>query len=110
MISVVENKAPLHFSENASDDKKQHAEAAAIALELLVNRLSSGDKFSKEFATNPIATLATAGIVLQKEGLEFLMDINPDRFDRLTDALFDLMDPALLNSIVGPSCDMPQQQ
>ena len=86
------------------EEQKQYAEAAANALETLATRLSLGGKFVEEFAAEPHATLGAAGIVLHKEGIEFLMAFDPDRFDRITDKLFDVLDPAMLSAMSEPSC------
>jgi hypothetical protein len=105
MIETVDATQSLALPQTSLDDQKMHAESAAIALEALVARLSKGDGFAEEFAAHPKSALGGAGIVLQKEGIEFLMSQDPERFDRITDVLFDMLDPDVLNNLVGPSCD-----
>lgn len=89
--------------------QEQHelAKAAGLALEALVSRLRTDEKFAEEFAARPRSALGAAGIVLQKEGIEYLMTHDPDRFDVATDALFGLMSPDVLQTLAAPSCDPP---
>src|SRR5260221_8321484 len=99
--TLTEATVSLARPQPSVEDQKRYAEAAAHALEALVARLSAGDGFAEKFAAHPRATLGAAGIVLQKEAVEFLMIHDPDRFDQVCDALFDLLDPDILNSLVG---------
>ena len=86
-------------------EQKKMADAAAMALEMLVTRLAANDGFAEELVAHPKSALGAAGIVLQKEGIEFLMANDPARFDALTDRLFDQMNPDILANAVGPSCE-----
>lgn len=86
-------------------EEKQMAEAAAIALEMLANRLANNDGFAEELAAHPKSALGAAGIVLQREGLECLMRHDSARFDKLTDLLFDRINPDFLHSWALPSCE-----
>ena len=87
------------------EEQKQLACSAGVALEMLADRLAANDGFAEEFIARPKSALGAAGIVLHKEGIEFLMTHDPARFDALTDKLFDVMDPNVINAEIGPSCD-----
>jgi hypothetical protein len=103
--TVAQRPATLARPQPTIEEKKQLANAAGVALEMLANRLAANDGFAEEFAAHPKSALGAAGIVLHKEGIEFLMTYDQVRFDELTDKLFDLMDPNVINATVGPSCD-----
>ena len=87
------------------EEQKQMANAAALGLEMLTSRLAANGGFAEEFIARPKSALGAAGIVLNKEGLEFLMMHDPVRFDQLTDLLFDNIHPDILAGGVGPSCE-----
>lgn len=80
------------------------AEKAATALESLVRRLTMDDAFAAAVKANPREALSAAGLVLEKEAMESLMVVDPDRFDRACDALFDVVDSDFLLTMVAPSC------
>lgn len=103
--TVAQRPVDLAAPQPTADEQQQLADAAGVALDMLANRLAADDGFGEAFAAHPKSALGAAGIVLQKEGIEFLMARDPARFDALTDRLFDLMDPNVLNAAVGPSCD-----
>lgn len=90
------------------EEQKELAAAAARSLEGLVEKLSAGGKFAADFSMDPRATIDAAGIVLHKEYIEFLMIHDPDRFDRACDALFEVLDPDMINNLLSPSCDDPK--
>lgn len=80
------------------------AERAASTLESLVSRLGHDETFAKALADNPRETLASSGLVLEKEAMETLMLVDAERFDAACDKLFDLVDSDFLISMSTPSC------
>ncbi len=98
------NSSSIKLSEEA---KKKYAESAARSLEDLVARLKADRKFATTLQKKPRETLEAAGIRLEKEAIELFIAVDPDRFDRACDALFDILDPDFLTQLVRPSCDTP---
>jgi hypothetical protein len=98
----------MECNEKASDlsikAKELYVESAARSLEELINRLNDDHKFASIFAINPRETLDKAGINLEKESVELLIASDPERFDRICDKLFEVLDPSVLASLVEPSC------
>lgn len=92
------------------EEQKQLANATAAALEMLASRFAAQDGFAEQYLAHRKSALGAAGIVLHKEGLEFLLTHDPDRFDELTDRLYDMMDPTIIHAEVGPSCDSTKAQ
>lgn len=92
------------------EEQKQLANATAAALEMLAHRFAAQDGFAEQYLTHRKSALGAAGIVLHKEGLEFLLMHDPDRFDKLTDRLYDMMDPTIIHAEVGPSCESTKAQ
>ncbi|MFC7221187.1 hypothetical protein ACFQLX_23935 [Streptomyces polyrhachis] len=80
------------------------AEKAAVALETLVNRLSHDEAFSVALQENARKALADAGLSMEKEAMEALMFVDPERFDKACDALFELVDGDFLVMVGAPSC------
>lgn len=108
--TVAQRPATVTRPQPTVEEQKQLANAAGVALEMLTKRLAANDGFAEEFGAHPKSALGAAGIVLHKEGIEFLMTHDPARFDALSDKLFDLMDPNVVNAMVGPSCDGAKAQ
>ncbi|HEV7831342.1 MAG TPA: hypothetical protein VGP04_21395 [Pseudonocardiaceae bacterium] len=88
---------------------KEIAAAAKVALtmEAMVGRLTYDDTFAATLANNPRETLANAGMLMEKEAVEVLMATEPERFDKICEALFGLVDSDFLHKMVSPSCDSP---
>ncbi|ALT79266.1 hypothetical protein [Paucibacter sp. KCTC 42545] len=107
MIDHIE-EAPIVAQRPQPDvaEQQQYAEATAISLERLIDRLKNDSEFSKSLAEHPKSTLGEAGIVLHKEGMEFLMEFHPERFDRLSAELFEMMDPSFIACMDEPSCSV----
>lgn len=82
----------------------QLAAAAASCMDSIIGRLTYDKAFASALANNPREALAHAGLELDKEGVEALLAIDPERFDQACEALFDLVDSDFLHKLVMPSC------
>ena len=104
--NATEDATLLARPQPSIEEQKAMGAATAAALEALNLRLRTDEKFVEELTAHPRSAMGAAGIVLQKEGIEFLMAFDPAKFDQLTDELYELLDPSILVAAVGPSCDM----
>ncbi|MEU8508748.1 hypothetical protein AB0C40_29375 [Streptomyces brevispora] len=80
------------------------ANKAAHTMEALIGRLSYDENFASHLANNPREALDGSGMLMEKEAVEVLMATDPERFDKLCEALFDLVDSDFLHQMVAPSC------
>ncbi|MCX5000787.1 Os1348 family NHLP clan protein [Streptomyces longwoodensis] len=80
------------------------ANKAALAMEALIGRLSHDEDFAVHLANNPRETLEASGLRMEKEAVQSLMAIDPERFDKLCESLFDLVDSDFLHAMTAPSC------
>ena len=87
-----------------TSEQVAEAEKAAHALESLVARLGSDKVFAEALQENPRQALTDAGLVLVKESMEALMLVDPERFDKACESLFDLVDSDFLITMSTPSC------
>jgi hypothetical protein len=87
-----------------SQEQLSDAAKAALTMEAMVGRLSYDSGFAADLANSPLETLTKSGMVMDKEGVEILMATDPERFDKICEALFDLVDSDFLHKIVSPSC------
>ncbi|WP_026411065.1 hypothetical protein [Actinomadura oligospora] len=83
----------------------QKAVGLARQMDALIGRLTYDRKFATDLANNPRETLAAARLLLDREAVETLITVDPERFDKACEALFDLVDSDFLHKIVMPSCD-----
>ncbi|MCG8969528.1 MULTISPECIES: Os1348 family NHLP clan protein [Streptomyces] len=85
---------------------EQIAEAgkAAVAMEALIQRLSQDEDFAVHLANNPREALEASGMSMEKEAVQALMATDPERFDKLCESLFDLVDSDFLHAMTAPSC------
>lgn len=83
------------------------AERMALTMEAMVGRLTYDETFAAALANNPRETLAKVGMLMEKEAVEVLMATEPERFDKICEALFGLVDSDFLHKMVSPSCDTP---
>ncbi|WP_280271679.1 hypothetical protein [Nocardia wallacei] len=90
-----------------SSEQLAEAANAAKTMEAMIGRLTYDSAFAADLANNPLRTIEKAGLVMDKEGVEILMTTEPERFDRICETLFDLVDSDFLHKIVSPSCDQP---
>ncbi|MEM5581493.1 MULTISPECIES: hypothetical protein [unclassified Roseibium] len=89
----------------SAEAKKLYAESAARSMEELVERVTGDKGFTEALSKDPRTTLEKAGIKLEKEAVELLIAYEPERFDKICDKLFDVLDPDFLAKSVSPSCD-----
>ncbi|WEB42138.1 hypothetical protein MOV08_24700 [Streptomyces yunnanensis] len=80
------------------------ANQAALTMEAMIGRLSYDESFASHLANNPREALEGSGMLMEKEAVEVLLATDPERFDKLCEALFDLVDSDFLHAMVGPSC------
>ncbi|GHJ49001.1 hypothetical protein Cs7R123_63430 [Catellatospora sp. TT07R-123] len=83
-------------------DAELVAETAA-RLDRLVERLED-EAFATALANNPKETMMAAGLTLDHEGLEAYIRTDPERFETVTDALFQRVDSDFLMAMSVPSC------
>ena len=83
----------------------ENAVRGALMMDALVGRLSYDDAFATALANNPRETLEAAGLVMDKETVEAFITVDPDRFDKACEALFNLVDSDFLHGVIGPSCE-----
>lgn len=82
----------------------ESAAQVARTMDAVVGRLTYDKDFAAALASNPHEALSAAGLLMDKEAVEVLMATDPDRFDRVCEALFDLVDSDFLHTLVMPSC------
>jgi hypothetical protein len=78
----------------------------AQTMDAVVGRLTYDQDFAAALANNPREAFENAGLLMAREGVEVLMAIDPERFDRACEALFNLVDSDFLHKLVMPSCGM----
>lgn len=88
-----------YTAEQISDANK-----AAVTMEALIGRLSHDEDFAAHLANNPREALEASEMLMEKEAVQVLMAIDPERFDKLCEALFDLVDSDFLHTMSAPSC------
>ncbi|WP_034088876.1 hypothetical protein [Streptacidiphilus albus] len=88
-----------------SAEQMTEANNAALTIEAMIGRLSYDEGFARDLANNPMDTLTMSGMLMDKEAIQVLLATDPDRFDKLCESLFALVDSDFLHAIVGPSCD-----
>lgn len=81
-----------------------NASRAALGLDALVGRLTYDEDFAAALSQNPREALENVGISLDKEGMEAYMKTNPERFDKVCEALFGLVESDFLHNLTVPSC------
>ena len=81
------------------------ANRAAMTIDAIVGRLAYDEKFAKALSDDPRATLDSASLSFDKAGMESLMQLDPERYDRACEALFNLVDSEFLYRVAMPSCD-----
>ncbi|MCC3765501.1 Os1348 family NHLP clan protein [Glycomyces sp. TRM65418] len=86
-------------------EQAEKVDAVATAMDALIGRLGYDESFRAALANNPKETLKASGIVLQKEALEAYIRIQPERFEKASEALFSRVDSDFLMSLSAPSCD-----
>lgn len=77
----------------------------AMAMDAMIGRLTYDEEFAKTLANNPRAALEASGVLLDKDAVEAYMETEPERFDKVCEALFGLVDSDFLHNLVEPSCD-----
>ncbi|MGW2442986.1 hypothetical protein [Streptomyces sp. NPDC001675] len=87
-----------------SAEQISDANRAALTMEALIGRLSHDEDFAAKLANNPRETLEASNMLMEKEAVQVLMAIEPERFDKLCEALFDLVDSDFLHAMSSPSC------
>lgn len=97
--------SPTDAIKLSAEAKKLYIESAAQSIEQLVEYVERDEEFSAALAKDPRNTLGKAGISLEKEAIELLISVDPERFDSACDKLFQVLDPDLLAKMVAPSCD-----
>ncbi|MGX1853065.1 hypothetical protein [Streptomyces sp. NPDC055299] len=80
------------------------ANKVALTMEAMIGRLSYDEDFASHLANNPREALEGSGMLMEKGAVEVLLATDPERFDKLCEALFDLVDSEFLHQLVGPSC------
>lgn len=81
------------------------ASRAAMTIDAIVGRLTYDEDFGKRLSADPRATLESAGLSFDKEGMDSFMLVDPQRFDWACEALFNLVDSEFLYRVAMPSCD-----
>lgn len=89
---------------NVTAEQAATAEKAAQSLEALIHRLEFDAAFSAALKQNPRQALSDAGLSLEKESMETLMVVDPQRFDSACESLFGLVDSDFLISMSHSSC------
>ncbi|MGQ4487590.1 hypothetical protein ACN6LM_004797 [Streptomyces sp. SAS_281] len=79
------------------------ANKVALTMEALTERLQDED-FAAHLANNPREALEASDMRMEKEALQVLMATQPERFDKLCEALFDLVDSDFLHAMTAPCC------
>ena len=87
-----------------SAERIADANKVALTMEAMIGRLSYDESFASHLANNPREALEGSGMLMEKEAVEVLMATDPERFDKLCEALFDLVDSDFLHTMVAPSC------
>lgn len=95
--------------EGYSAEQLDSAIEIAQKMDAVIGRLTYDKDFAASLANNPRETLAAANLLMDKEAVEILIAVDPDRFDRACESLFDLVDSDFLHKIVMPSCANPIQ-
>lgn len=80
------------------------AAETASKLDRLVERLKGDPEFATALANNPKETMMAAGLTLDQEGLEAFIRTEPERFEAVTDELFQQVDSDFLMAMSEPSC------
>ncbi|GAA3856422.1 Os1348 family NHLP clan protein [Streptomyces sedi] len=78
---------------------------AGSTIDALIGRLTYDEDFAKRLADDPRNTMEKAGLAFDKEGMDSLMVVDPQRFDGACEALFNLVDAEFLYKVAAPSCD-----
>ncbi|MEV5243000.1 hypothetical protein AB0K89_28390 [Streptomyces cinnamoneus] len=87
-----------------SAEQIDNANKVALTMEAMIRRLSYDESFATHLANNPREALDSSGMLMEKEAVEVLMATDPERFDKLCEALFDLVDSDFLHMMTNPSC------
>lgn len=95
-------------AESRTAEQIEKAVGLARQMDALIGRLTYDRRFATDLANNPRETLAAAQLLVDRESVETLMTVDPDRFDKACEALFDLVDSDFLHKIVMPCCDSSQ--
>jgi hypothetical protein len=88
----------------AAPEQQSNSLEVALILDAIVGRLSYDEEFVEAIARDPRAAFAEAGIRLVKEDVEEFIKSNPERFDKVFNALCENVDPHFLASVTEPSC------
>lgn len=80
------------------------ANKVALIMEAMIGRLSYDESFASHLANNPREALEASGMVMDKEAVEALMATDMERFDKLCEALFNVVDSDFLHQMMAPSC------
>lgn len=76
-----------------------------MAMDAMIGRLTYDEEFAKALANNPREALEASGVLLDKDAVEVYMETEPERFDKVCEALFGLVDSDFLHNLIEPSCD-----
>jgi len=76
-----------------------------MAMDAMIGRLSYDQDFAKALAENPRGALEVSGVLLDKDAVEAYMETEPERFDKVCEILFGLVDSDFLHNLIEPSCD-----
>lgn len=76
-----------------------------MAMDAMIGRLTYDEEFAQALANNPRAALEASGVLLAKDAVEAYMEAEPERFDKVCETLFGLVDSDFIHNLVEPSCD-----
>ncbi|MFB7076433.1 Os1348 family NHLP clan protein [Streptomyces sp. NPDC056308] len=87
-----------------SAEQIANAKKAAATMEALIGRIIHDEDFAAHLANNPREALEGSGMLMEKGAIEVLMTTDPERFDKLCEELFDVVDSDFLHMMTAPSC------
>lgn len=77
---------------------------ASLILDAMVGRLTYDEEFAAALSKDPRQTLDLAGMQLDKESVEAFIKTQPERFDKVCDALARMINPDVLAAMSEPTC------